>query len=477
MGSLLWPKSCAAIHLQVMILLQFASKSSNFNDVCRLYVKMRDSKVAVGDVILLEIFKALVQDDSINRYEKLVMLVKEKIPQIQAVPEDDEELEELLILHNEDQENLGRLGVALLFRCIERNEMSEAFSLLNLFHKVNINYSYYGVAFDDNHPDRTKSQIAMAAVKVCLRQCTPNLEGAIEVLRAADFGVPSTNEDDTERKSLLVQLVDGLLNDEEYEYAYEVVTQSDNRQGWSLDAGCCFNKVLLRLSEGDFAAKAAEVFSLIEKYNIEKDKRSFRAFLNCHARAKNMETARELFEMGRQMEIYPWQERSDPFVFECPCNLTQTEMLFMLEEHLQKAKKRICTDSCSTMKPLMEAQNAFRIVFKENYELFETSEEQIATAKENMTFVLAERMKPKLKIVETENPDEVRSKCVLIKPFDLYVFVCHHDHHHHCRQHDLHDHDHSSVIIIIIIIIEDYHQHHHHNHNRGLPSASSSSSS
>lgn len=54
----------------------------------------------------------------------------------------------------------------------------------------------------------------------------------------------------------------------------------------------------------------------------------------------------------------------------------------------------------------MGSQSSFKIIFKENYELFETSNEQFAVARENLIVVLSEKVKPPLRIIDTENPDE-----------------------------------------------------------------------
>ena len=359
----------------------------------------------IDNAILAVIYRSLLCEAPTKRFEHLANVIKGNIPSVQTIDDDDSGTDSLLLFQEDDQQNLGRLGVRLLFHCIEQDDLCEAFSLLYLLHGLNINYSLYGQAFDGGL-SHTTCAVAMAAVKVCLGQEPPNLDGAMEVLRGASFGVPLESEDDTERNVLIEKLAKRLLNKEDYDDAFEVINHSDNQRGWSLDASECFNAILLRHSEENNVEDASKVYDFIDRNGIAKRHKAFRAYLNCHARADNIDTARLLFETGREMEVYPSQELSDPYFFELPCNLTQIEMLFMLEEHLRKIRRTVY-EGDGNIKPLMRSQTSFKIIFKENYELFETSKEQFAVAKENMIIVLSEMMKPPLRVIETEIPDEV----------------------------------------------------------------------
>lgn len=381
--------------------MQCASKSDNHDGTCQLYAEMRNDGLQIDKGILHEIYKALVSGDSIDNFESLLKTAKEKIVRVQEIDDDDNSDNEFL---QEDQEHLGRLGVRLMFYFIEKNEMDKAYSLLLLLHASNIDYFHYGQAFDGGL-SMTISQVAVAAVKICLSNDKP--DEAMTVLTSVDFGTPLETEDDSERREVLSKLAECLLDKEEYRLAYDLMKNSDNRNGWSLDANYWFNATLLRLSGSNIVDKAVNVYKFIEEYKISLRHDALRAYLSCHAQAGNIDTAREVFLTGCELEVYPSQECSDVYLFECPCHLTSFEMLFMIEKHLLKMRRSPDVGK-ETIKPLMRSQSSFKIVFKENYELFESAEEQVAVAKRNMVYVLTELIKPPLKIREFNDPYEVR---------------------------------------------------------------------
>ena len=375
-------------------------QNRNTNEVFNVYIKLRHEEITIDSNVLLEMYKVLVENPS-ETFRQLTDVIRQEVPLVQAIDVE----EPLFLFQDADQETLGRLGVRLLFHCLEQNEYTEGFKLLFILHELNINYSLYGLGFG-GEPNRTTCEITMTAVKICLGRDSPALDGAMQVLRGAEFAIPLNSEDDSERKAVFTKLSNNLLDQDEYDDAFELISHSSNDRGWSLNASECFNATLLRLSEENSADRAMKVYQYMGKSDIAKDNKAFRAYLNCHARNGNIVYARELFEIGRNMEIYPSQELSDPYFFELPCNLTQVEMLFMLEEHLRKIKRTVYEGNGS-IRPLLGSQSSFKIIFKENYELFETSNEQFAVARENLIVVLSEIVKPPLRIIDTENPDEV----------------------------------------------------------------------
>ena len=390
-------------------------QNRNAKEVFNVYVKLRHEEIAIDNDVLLEMYKVLVENPS-ETFRKLTDVIRQEIPLVQAIDEE----ESLFLFQDVDQETLGRLGVRLLFNCLEQNECAEGFNLLFILHELNINYSLYGLGFGGD-PNRTTCEITVAAVKICLGRDSPAWDGAMEVLRGASFAIPLNSEDDSERKVVFTKLANYLLDQDECDHAFELISHSSNERGWSLTASDCFNATLLRLSEENSADRAMKVYEYMGK-NITKDHKAFRAYLNCHARNGNIVYARELFEIGRDMEIYPSQELTDPYFFELPCSLTQVEMLFMLEEHLRKIKRTVYEGNGS-IRPLLGSQSSFKIIFKENYELFETSKEQFAIARENLIVVLSEKVKPPLRIIDTENPDEV-CHSFLLKPVVILCSVC-----------------------------------------------------
>ena len=385
-----------------MYVLQFAAEAQNSEEVFQLYTRLRRSGVAIGNDVLLELYKTLVVKNRSETFKSFAEIIQQTIPLVQTIGDEDP----LFLFQDIDQETLGRLGVRLLFCCIDQGDLAEGYRLLYLLHELNINYSLYGLGFDGGG-NRTVCEIAMAAVQVCINKDPPALDGAMEVLRGANFAIPLESEDDTERKVVLKKLTNDLIEKDEYTDACEVMHHSDNERGWFLNSSEYFNELLLRLSEEGNIERARKVYDfVVENKDIILSHKAFRAYLNCQARKGNTSYAKDLFEKGRDMEVYPSQALTDPYFFELPCNSTQIEMKFMLEEHLRKIRRTVYEGN-GTIKPLMGSQSSFKILFKENYELFETSKEQFAIAKENMLVVLSEMMNPPLRIIETENPDEV----------------------------------------------------------------------
>lgn len=387
--------------VNIFVFPKTAREAGNTEEVFQLYAKMRRSGLAIGNEVLLEIYKTLIVENPAETFKFLAEVIKQTIPLVQTVGEDDA----LFLVQDADQETLGRLGVRLLFFYLNQGEFGDAFSLLLILHDLNINYTLYGLEFDGER-SRTTCEIAMAAVQVCVNKDPPDLDGAMEVLRGANFAVPLESEDDTERKIVLERLANDLLDEEKYDDAYEVICQSDNERGWSLDAIGLFSAVLLRFSEKNNVEQGRKFYDFIDKNEISISHKAFRAYLNCLARNGNIGSARALFETGRKLEVYPSQTLANPYFFELSCNLTQIEMLFMLEEHLGKIKQTVY-EGGRDVRSLKASQSSFKIILKENYELFETSKEQFAVAKENMAVVLKEMMNPPLRIIETEDPAEV----------------------------------------------------------------------
>ena len=368
--------------------------------------------------ILLSIYNSLLDDKPSERFDDLSQLVKSEVPVVHTINEEEEEADRagspLIVLQDADQEYLGRLAVQLIFHCVEKDDFVEAYQILHLLHALQINYYYFDESFDENQPNRTQCEITMTAVKVCLRLNERQLNGALEVLRGANYGLPTTtgeilsSDDVVLRRSVLMELTKDLLLTGEFEDAYEVLERLDPEDDTSAASSQEFNSFLLRWSAEDNVENATILFEFITSKELKYDPKAFSEYLNCMARNKQFDRARELFKTGAQIEIYPPQEMTDPYMFELPCSLTRFEMLFMLEEHLKKIRRTVF-EGKGEIKPLMKVQSGFQIIFKENYELFETSQEQNRIAKENMAYVLIEMMKPPLKVIETENPDEVRS--------------------------------------------------------------------
>ena len=372
--------------------------------------------------ILLSIYNSLLDDKPSERFHDLSQLVKSEVPVVHTINEEDEETDRagspLIVLQDEDQEYLGRLAIQLIFHYVEKEDFVEAYQILYSLHALQINYYYFDESFDENKPNRTQCEITMTAVKVCLRLNEPQLNGALEVLRGANYGLPTTtgeilsSDDAVLRRSVLMELTNYLLQRGDFKDAYEVFERLDPEDDTSAASRTKFNSLLSRLSTENDVENATILFEFITSKELEYDHGAFSSYLNCMARNDQFDRARELFKIGAQCEIYPPQEMTDPYMFELPCSLTKFEMLFMLEEHLRKIRRTVF-EGKGEIKPLMKVQSGFQIIFKENYELFETSQEQNRIAKENMAHVLIYMMKPPLKIIETENPDEVRSLFIL----------------------------------------------------------------
>eukprot|EP00795_Rhopilema_esculentum_P012437 gene12437-3104_t len=402
---------------QIFDRLALASKSNDIQTVCDIYVEMRESNIAIDDRALHQIYEAIAKNNPVCRLEQLLNSVKEQITGTHLVLEEDNTETDgaPTIFRDEDQQNLGRLAVTLLFELMEKERPSEAFELLFLLHQSQVNYFVFGKSFDEN-PNRTNCQIVMTALKVCLLLSPPQVDDAMTVFRGTDYGRPVTTvEDEQERTSVLLKLTEDLLSVGKFDDADEVLNELD------IELAKYLNNLLLRLSEENNVQRAAKVYQFMDtKKHVSKEPRSFRAYLNCLARRSHIAEAKTIFEVGRTLEIYPCQERTDPYFFELPCNLTPIEMLFMLEEHLKRIQKTALYGD-GKIKPLM-SQTAFKVIFKDNYELFETPHEQIASAREKMVIVLSEMMKPPLKIVETENPNEVETYPMPALPYPTLPF-------------------------------------------------------
>ena len=305
-------------------------------EVAQAYSDSRIRNKLVNDDMILAVYKHLVDRSKPGtEFDKFVTIVHQKLTERALLSPIDPELQEI------DQKAFGRLGVALMHACSVKGNYLEGYNVLHVLHKHGITYATCGEGFGMDVLTRTSSRIAITASSICLNLNPPQVSGALEVLRGSNYALPCKENDRlssferSDRADLLNRLVRLLMNREQFDEAYDLLSRTDYVSGLPDGARDFLNELLLLYSQNDLVDKAVDVYMFMEKLQFSREPTSFRAVLNCVGRANRTTFARQLFWTGCLNGIYPrTHNNSAPLRMEIPSNLTTFEIQLLVEKHL-----------------------------------------------------------------------------------------------------------------------------------------------
>ncbi len=371
---------------------------------------MRKRDIKIDDKILRTLYQSMVCETPSERFKQLSEIVKSKLPGILAIEDDDgdDTPSQLILLKDEDQENLGRLGVRLMVFCNGEGYDIESHRILHVFHALEINYCMFGLSFDRTIPHMSHCEVVVMAVDVCLRQSPPQIEDAVVVLNSANYGLPNdsgeklTPDENGNRNRAIGELFDLLLNEEEFEQAFDLLKNCFNDDHPIPHASDRLSLLLLKFSESRQIENARDVFQFMENRH-EISREALRAYLNCFADEERIFAARNVFNTGCTLGIYPTADLNSPYKLEIPSDLSRVEMLFVLEHHLVLTRTEVLIPKDAIL-PL-PSDLTIKITEVNGSALGIWS--GASTAKENMIVVLKKMMNPALQIVDKSNGDSV----------------------------------------------------------------------
>eukprot|EP00794_Sanderia_malayensis_P005169 gene5169-5821_t len=324
--------------------MMFAAGLKEHKDLYKTFISMRKKNVVIDDQILRFIYASLVEFPS-ERFEQLSDLVKNELPGQLAIKDDDENddtLNSLQLLSDDDQEILGRLGVGLMIHCNGEGLFTESHRILHQLHNLQINYAMFGLSFQQHIPDMTHCEVTVMAIDLCLKQKPAEVEDAYVVLTSTNYGLPVDKDvklghgEIQNRRLALIELLELMFNDDEhYERVVEILKRFISEDSLFSYATERLNSLLSKSSETNQVERARDVFQFMETERCVISYEAYRAYLNCLANAERIIAARHVYNSARLLKIYSvLSDVKDPYRLTIEQDLTKTEMLFVLEDHL-----------------------------------------------------------------------------------------------------------------------------------------------
>ena len=243
---------------------------------------------------------------------------------------------------------IGRLGVRLMKYLTSYQRFNEAFNVLRVLHDKAITYATCGAKFGTSrHTDNNMSTCEIANLCSNLCNIQKSFESAVVVLSHCSYGEPTESEDIdqkeiVERNGIAKKIVEGLIKINQLKDAWEVFNTINRKDLTAMspqvqaklanDLCCGFCKM-------NYVESAYEVFNFIQARNISEQIHTTKAYINCLASNNKRLEALQIFKNALANNVYDnTYSNTEPLLMNLPTDLTDIELTFMIENHLNELR-------------------------------------------------------------------------------------------------------------------------------------------
>lgn len=243
---------------------------------------------------------------------------------------------------------IGRLGVRLMKFLTSYQRFNEAYDVLRVLHDKTITYATCGDKFGTSiHTDKNMSTCEIANLCSNLCNIKKSFEGAAVVLSHCSYGEPAETEDFdqkeiVERNGIAKKVVEGLIKKDQLDKAWDVFNTINRKNLTAMspqvqaklanDLCCGFCKI-------NDIESAYKVFNFIQARNISEQIHTTKAYINCLARNNKRLEALQIFKNALINNVYDnTYSTTEPLLMNLPTDLTDIELKFMIENHLNELR-------------------------------------------------------------------------------------------------------------------------------------------